>query len=102
MASKVSTPSLPPFKKSSLKGLVGLNFQGFAFDLLVKYSVRVGQVSVDPGFHYLVVEGGAFQRRPTTLVQDIFLAYGPLAVEIHQGQICKVAFTDVAAVFDSV
>ena len=93
---------LPPFKKSRHGCLVGLNFQGFAFDFFVKYAVCVGQVSVDPGAQYLAVEGGAFQRRPTAFVQDIFLAYGPLAVEIHQGQVCKIAFSDIAAFLDSV
>ena len=93
---------MSPFKKSRHVGLVGLNFKGFAFDFLVKYALRESQVSVDPSAQHLAVEGGAFQRRPTAFVEDIFLADGPLAVEIHQGQVCKVAFTDISTFFDSV
>lgn len=39
--------------------LVGLNFQGFAFNFLVKCALVVGQVPVDPGLGNLAVEGRA-------------------------------------------
>ena len=68
----------------------------------MKRALVVGQVSVDPGHGNLAVESRAFQWRPATLVQDVFLAHGPLAVEIYEGQVRKIAFSNVSSFLDAV
>jgi len=58
-------------------------------------------MTIDKSISYFIVKGSAFQRRPTTLIEDILLRHLPRAMLRYTSYIGIIALTEITPILYS-